>query len=111
MTTRRSNCQASSVRFPLPELFFAAPAGEYELLLGHPGVPAPRYELARIRPMVLAVESSEAEARPLEDNPDYRPGARLANRAGALQIVLWVVVIGLVVFLTVLTLKLARERD
>ena len=56
------------------------------------------------------MESSEALARPLEENPDFRPGSRLANRAGALQILLWVVVIGLVVFLSALTLKLAREK-
>jgi hypothetical protein len=99
-----------SLRFPVPELYFAAPAGEYELLLGHPGASAPRYELERIRPMVLAVESSNAVVQPLEANPDFRPGARAANRAGALQLVLWIVVIALVVFLTALTLKLAREK-
>jgi hypothetical protein len=100
-----------TARVPVPELFFAAPAGEYELLLGHSGARAPRYELARIRPMVLAVESSDASVQPLEENPDFRPGARLANRAGALQIILWVVVIGLVVFLSALTLKLARDKS
>ncbi len=99
-----------TARLPVPELFFAAPAGEYEMLLGHPGASAPRYELERIRPMVLAVESSDASVQPLEENPDFRPGARLANRAGALQIILWVVVIGLVVFLSLLTLKLARDK-
>lgn len=100
-----------AIRYPLPEIFFAAPAGEYALLMGHPEAAAPRYELARIRPMVLAVESAEAVARPLEENPDFRPSSRLANRAGVLQILLWIVVIGLVVFLTALTLKLAREKN
>ena len=58
-------------RFPLPEVFFAAPAGEYGLLLGNRDAVAPRYELERIRSTVLAVPAGVVEASPLEANPDY----------------------------------------
>ena len=97
-------------RFPLPEVFFAAPAGEYDLLLGQPEAAAPRYELARIRSVVLAVASADTGVGPLTANPDYKPGSRLADRRGILQIALWVAIVALVVFLTALTLRLARAE-
>jgi hypothetical protein len=97
-------------RFPIPELFFAAPAGSYDLLLGNREAAPPRYELARVRQVVLAVEGSAVDAGPLEDNPGFRPGARLATREGFLQVLLWVVVIAVVAFLSLLTLRLARQE-
>ena len=36
-------------RFPVPEVFFAAPAGSYSLLVGQPEAAAPSYELERAR--------------------------------------------------------------
>jgi hypothetical protein len=99
-------------RFPLPEVFFAAPAGEYELLLGNPDAVAPRYELERIRGVVLAVESATASVGRLSLNPDFRPGSRLFDREGLLMIAMWAAVAALVIILTTLTLRLARsERD
>ncbi len=100
-----------SARFPLPQIFFAAPAGEYDLLLGNPEAEHPRYELNRVRQVVLAVESLPVDAAELASNPDYRPGARLATQKGALQVLLWVAVTAVVIFLTVLTLRLARQED
>jgi hypothetical protein len=41
---------------------------------------------------------------------DEGPGARLATQKGALQVLLWVVVTAVVIFLTVLTLRLARHE-
>jgi hypothetical protein len=99
-----------SARFPLPQIFFAAPAGDYDLLLGNPEAERPRYELNRVRQVVLAVESLPVDAAELASNPDYRPGARLATQKGALQVLLWVVVTAVVIFLTVLTLRLARQE-
>lgn len=99
-----------SARFPLPQLFFAAPAGDYDLLLGNPEAEHPRYELNRVRQVVLAVESLPVDAAELASNPDYRPGARLATQKGALQVLLWVAVTSVVIFLTVLTLRLARQE-
>lgn len=102
--------ESVGARLPLPEVFFAAPAGEYDLLLGQPEAAGPRYELSRIRSVVLAVASAETGVGPLTANPDYKPGARLADRRGLLQVALWVVIVALVVFLTVLTLRLARAE-
>lgn len=98
-------------RFPVPELFFAAPAGEYHLLLGDPEASPPRYELARVRQIVLAVESSGVDAGPLQDNPAFRPGSRLATRSTALQILLWITIAAMVIFLVWLTLKLAKQES
>ncbi len=97
-------------RFPVPELFFAAPAGAYDLILGYSEAEFPRYELAQVRQVVLAVEAAEAHRGPLVNNPDYRPGARLGSRKGLLQVLLWTAVIAVVVFLTVLTLRLAKQE-
>lgn len=99
-----------TARFPVPEIFFAAPSGNYDLLLGNPEADPPRYELARVRQIVLAVEGSAVDAGPLEENPEHRPGAHLATRKGVLQILLWVVVIAVVIFLCLLTLRLAKQE-
>ncbi len=96
-------------RLPVAELYFAAPAGDYALLLGHPEGRAPRYELARVRDLVLAVASSQAAAGALEDNPDYRPRGRLATEQGLQRLALWLVLGTAVVVLALLTLRLARR--
>ncbi|HSO23433.1 MAG TPA: hypothetical protein VLT81_11015 [Chondromyces sp.] len=99
-----------SARFPLAAVFFAAPEGAYELLLGHPDAAPPRYELARVRDVVLAVASTEAAAGPLTANPDFEPGFGSARRGALLQAALWAAIAVLVVFLTALTLRLARQE-
>ena len=88
----------------------AAPAGEYDLLLGNPEAERPQYELTQVRDVVLAVEGSVARAGDLTANTAYRPGARLQTKKGALQVILWLAVAALVVFLTILTLRLARKE-
>lgn len=60
-----------------------APEGGYSLLLGNPDVPAPRYELERVRDVVLAASNNAAEAGPLEANPEYSLRARLGGEDGA----------------------------
>ena len=96
--------------FALPELYFAAPAGEYALLVGHPDADAPRYELARVRDVVLAVPAGEAVAAPLAENPAYRAGARWLRGSGAQQLLLWSALIVAVAGLGLLTLRLARRE-
>ncbi len=95
--------------FPVPELYFAAPAGSYALLLGDPDAVAPRYELERVRGLVLAVASVEAEAEELVENPAYSAGARLLSDGVRQQVVLWLALAAAVVGLTALTLRLARR--
>lgn len=94
---------------PLPELYFAAPAGDYALLLGEPEADPPRYELERVRDVVLAVAAGEAAAGPLGDNPDFSRGARLATAPGLQQVLLWIALGLAVAVLAGLTLKLARR--
>jgi hypothetical protein len=97
-------------RVPVPELFLAAPEGEYALLLGAPDETAPRYELERVRDVVLAVDAAGAEAAALQDNPDFSLGARLHGQGTGQRVLLWVVLIGAVVLLGALTLRLARRE-
>ncbi len=104
-----------TARLPLAELFLAAPSGRYWLLLGYPEDRPPSYELARVRDVVLAVASSEADAGALEDNPDYRARSRFAGAEGLQRLALWIVLGVAVVVLALLTLRLSRagrgERD
>ena len=48
------------------DLYLAAPAGEYFLLVGQPDAEAPRYELAAVRDVVLAASSAPAKVGKLE---------------------------------------------
>ena len=76
--------------FPVPEVYFVAPEGDYSLLLGNPEATAPTYELERVRSVVLAVRSSDASTGPLIENAAFSAAARLGTRAGAQQALLWV---------------------
>jgi hypothetical protein len=96
-------------RAPVAEVFLAAPAGDYFLLLGAPKEPAPQYDLARVRDVVLAVNAADAVAGDLAPNPDYSTGARLRGSKGLQSIALWSALIGAVVVLLVLTLRLVRR--
>ena len=95
---------------PLPEIYFAAPAGDYDLLLGNPAAGAPDYELARVRDVVLAVSAGEAETGGLEANPGHHPGLRSLLTPGAQKILLWTVLTLAVLGLVALTLRLARSE-
>jgi hypothetical protein len=96
-------------RSPVTEAFLAAPAGEYFLLLGSPDETAPRYELARVRDVVLGASSTTVAFTDLAPNPAYSAGARLRGSKGLQFIALWSALIGAVVILLVLTLRLARR--
>ena len=106
-----------AVRAEMPErdLYLAAPAGEYALLVGNADAKAPSYELERVRDVILAVSSGTAEPAALAANPAYSVRARLASEErldGTLSgILLWTVLIAAVVVLTVVTLRLARREE
>ncbi len=102
---------SAEARFPVPELYFAAPTGSYSLLLGDPEATAPRYELERIRELILAVPSAPVAASPIEENPAYSAGARLVGEEGLQKILLWVALAAAVLILSGLTLRLARKGD
>jgi hypothetical protein len=92
------------------DLFLTAPAGEYRLLLGEPEAEAPRYELERVRGVVLAVKAAEASAGPVRDNPDYRSSARLGRGEGPHKAMLWAALVAAVFVLGALTFWLARRE-
>jgi hypothetical protein len=96
-------------RTETPELFLTAPPGDYELLLGAPDSSAPRYELERVRDVVLAVRAAEIEAGALEDNPDFSVTARLRGGGTRQTVLLWTVLIAAVAGLGAYTLRLARR--
>ncbi len=98
-------------RFPVTDVYFAAPAGTYYSLVGHPEAAAPRYELARVRDLVLAVPSATAGAEPLAENDTFSAASRLTSGSGVQQTLLWIALGLAVVFLTGLTLRLARKED
>jgi hypothetical protein len=95
--------------FPVPEVFFAAPAGSYSLLVGQPEATAPSYDLERAREVVLALRAAPVEAGALEKNSAFSASARLASGEGWQRAALWGAIVLLAAFLTVLTLRLARR--
>jgi hypothetical protein len=97
-------------RVPVPEVYLAAPAGSYSLLLGSPDEAAPLYELARVRDVVLAVSAAPLTAGDLAPNPDSSLPARLARGGLRQQVILWAVLIVAVAVLAWLTLRLARKE-
>jgi len=103
--------RAARARLVLPELFLAAPAGDYFLLVGDPKASPPSYELARGREGVRAVSSAPVEAKASGPNPDYSRARLAIERRGDLvpQVLLWSVLVAAVVVLTALTLRLARS--
>ncbi len=101
---------SARARLPVADLYFAAPAGEYELLLGDSEASAPRYELARVRKVVLAVASGVAKAGPLEENPAFASWKRLGSARGAQKALLWVALALAIVLLSWMTLRLARKE-
>ncbi len=98
-------------RSSAPDVYTAATAGTYHLLLGHPDAEAPLYELERIRSTILAVPAKETALGELEANPDSVPPVESPGR-GELQSVPAVGSLGLaVIVLVVLTLRAARRED
>jgi len=97
-------------RVLLPEVYLTAPAGRYALLLGAPDQDPPRYELERVRDVVLAVKAEPIDVGALETNRDYSLQARLKGSGFRQTILLWTVLIAAVVVLAFLTLRLARRE-
>jgi hypothetical protein len=99
-----------AVRVPVPDVFLAAPAGSYALLMGAADARPPSYELARVRDVVLSVAAGVTEAGPMEKNPDYSRTASLASAPGKQRVLLWAAIVVAVVVLGALTLRLARQN-
>jgi len=103
--------RSAQVRVALPEVYLTAPEGRYALLLGAPDHDPPRYELERVRDVVLAVQASSITAGPLEANRDYSLQARLKGEGYRQTVLLWGALSAAVVVLVILTLRLARRES
>jgi len=91
----------------VPDLYLAAPAGDYTLLVGQPRAAAARYELARARDLVLSVSAEPIEAGSIEKNPEFAPPPGESRTA---QYALWAVLAIAAIALSALTLRLARRE-
>ena len=94
----------------LSEIYVAAPAGHYGLLLGNPEAESPRYELERARNLVLSVPAADANPGPLSDNPDFRAASRLASSANLQAVGVWAALGTTLLILIGFTLKAARQE-
>jgi hypothetical protein len=98
-------------RVSVPELYLTAPEGRYELLLGAPDQSPPRYELERVRDVVLAVQAAPITAAPIEANKDLSLQARLNEKGFRPTLLLWTALGAAVLVLVFLTLRLARRES
>ena len=97
-------------RSSVPDVYTAAVAGDYDLLLGYPDAAAPVYELERIRSTILAVPAGAITSGDLESNPDFSSASRLSHSGGAQQFLLWGVLGLAVIVLVIVTLRAARQE-
>lgn len=103
------NFDSLNLTVKAPVLYMPAVAGHYNLLLGNPNAAAPRYEIERIRQTILALPSAEARCGAMEENPAYSRTRRLFSSSNSRKLLLWGLLIFAVLFLTILTLKTARQ--
>jgi len=96
------------------DLYLAAPAGQYFLLVGYPDAAAPRYELAAVRDVVLAVRSAPVVSGVFAKNPTYSTRARLLAGSTparlAQRLGVWAVLLLAVAVLAGLTLRVVRRE-
>jgi hypothetical protein len=99
--------QGAKAEVLVPDLFLAAPEGDYTLLVGQAAAPPARYELARARDLVLSVGAAKVEAGPLQKNPGFEPPPAESKTE---QYALWAVLAIAAIALSALTLRLARRE-
>lgn len=87
-----------------------AAAGTYRVLVGHPGLPAPSYDVARFALVLDQVEAVTPAIGTLAANPTYRAPSFL-DQVDAPSIALWVLLAVVVAALLGLTLRVAGEPE
>ncbi len=95
----------------LPELLIAAPAGDYQFLVGDPEIDAPSFELRRASDLVLAVNSVPAEVGALEPNPGYTSRSRLSRPQNLERIGVYAVVGAATLILGFITWRTLRNVE
>ncbi|MCA9578185.1 MAG: hypothetical protein KC668_22280 [Myxococcales bacterium] len=99
--------QRASVVVQVRDLFMAAPAGDYQLLVGNALIDSPSYDLESARELVLSLRAASAELGPLEANPGYAPPS--PSRDAVTETALLVVLVVVVLLLGALTFRLVRS--
>ena len=99
-----------ALRVPVPHLYLVAPQGDYRLLMGAEAVGTPRYDLERMRGVVLALPAVAVEASSLEPNPRYSRWSLNRMKEQSSTLLLWVILGAAVVVLVVMTLRMAKEE-
>ncbi len=94
-----------------PDVYVAAAAGAYDLLLGYPDAVPPVYELERVRSTILAVPASDVMAGELEPNPAFSSARRLSGAGVVRKALLWGVLGLAVIVLVAVTLRAARQES
>jgi hypothetical protein len=97
-------------RSTAPDVYAAATAGTYNLLLGDPNAEAPIYELERVRSKILAVPAGEALMGELEANPGFSAASRISRAGGLHHVLLWSALGLAVIVLVLVTLRAARTE-
>jgi len=92
---------------PVADVYVAAPAGDYQLLLGADGVAAPRYEIQRARDLILSVSPADAHPRLLLTNPAFVPPRTPLH---VQDWILWAVLLLSVLVLSLLTIRALRTE-
>jgi len=98
------------LRQPQPDIFLIAPAGEYSMLLGNADDFAPRYEIDRVRSLILSVSTGTATVGPLGANPRFQRSARLASAGSMERLALWTILGIAVLVLSAITLRMAQRE-
>lgn len=98
----------ASARVRGGELLAVLRPGTYRLLLGQPDASVPTYELARIRPTVMAVQPADATLGDLVANPE-RPAVDLRGSGGE-KVLVWAVILVAVALLGFVTMRSARAE-
>jgi hypothetical protein len=102
--------QGARAWLPGWELWLAAPAGTYRILLGNPKAEPPSYELSAIRGVVLSTRAPGIEPARLTTNTGHV--ARLhRGEEGNEQMLVWAVLVLATLVLGGLTLANARPKD
>jgi hypothetical protein len=95
-------------RFPLPDLYTVAPAGDYRMLLGFPDDRPPVYELAQASATVLAARAGAATLGEVVENPLFSASSRLRTGPGSQRALFWIALLAAVGVLAAMTLKTVR---
>ncbi len=95
-------------RFPLPDLYTVAPAGDYKLLLGFPDARPPVYELSQASSTVLAARAGTVILGEVVENPVFSASSRLRTGPGSQRALFWIALLAAVGVLAVMTLKTVR---